>query len=307
MLPPFFTPLFTIALPPVVVCLCHRRYEFWRRARLTWLTLSLWMMALMPVCQVVMMVAIDALNAPSTSTLAHVPYGQQITAAANRHGLKPELLAGLVATESGFNATAVSGSGAMGLTQIMPATAAELGLMNPYDAAANLDAGARYLAWLIDYFGGDEAQAIMAYHGGPGRIMGGQVRPIDRQYLASVQAAQARYEVVALVPSEARITSLPQQPTAWKGVDYAMGCGAAILAPVAGTVVEVGFDGFVGEYGSNNSYLIIEAGDGREVILLHGEYTAVVGTAVGVGDVVGYEASVGNSTGCHTDISIRSK
>lgn len=299
-----FTPLFTIAAPALAVWFLHRRVDFWRRARLTWLALSLWGMSLLPVCQVLLTAVIAILQTPNTAVL-HIPFSAEINQAAAAYGLDPALLAGLVKVESGFNPTAVSPSGAMGLTQIMPETARELGLTSPFSPAENLNAGARYLAWLITFFNGDTEQALMAYHGGPGRIASGAVRPIDRQYMQDVLAAYQQYQIVALVPAQATITDIPAYLTPFKGVDYSQGCNSPILSPIIGTVTAVGFDGYVGQYGSNNSYLIISDGQ-REIIFMHGRYTAVINQSVEKGQLIGYEASIGNSTGCHTDISIRS-
>lgn len=299
-----FTPLFTIAAPVLVIWFAHRRFDFWRRARLTWLSLSLWGLSLLPVCQVLLTAVIALLATPKTAVSAHIPFSAEINQAAAAHGLDPALLAGLVKIESGFNPTATSAAGAMGLTQIMPATAAELGLSAPYNPQVNLEAGARYLAWLINQFGSTES-ALMAYHGGPGRIASGAIRPIDRQYARDVLAAYGQYQIVALVPDQATITDIPARLTPFKGVDYTTGCGSPIPSPATGTVTAVGFDGYIGEYGSNNSYLIVNDGQ-REIILMHGHYTAVVGQSVIIGQIIGREASIGNSTGCHTDISIRS-
>lgn len=300
-----FTPLFTIAAPVLVVYFLHRRFYFWRKARLTWLTISLWGISLIPVCQVITATTIAVLQIPKTAVSPHIPFSVEINQAAIMHGLDPALLAALVKIESGFNPTAVSPSGAMGLTQIMPETARELRLTNPFSPTENLNAGARYLAWLITFFNGDTEQALMAYHGGPGRISSGAARPIDYQYMQNVMTAHQQYQIVALIPANARITEIHPNPGPFKGVDYSTGCGSPILSPVSGTVTAVGFDDYVGEYGSNNSYLIVAEGE-REVIFMHGEYTAITGQSVHEGQPIGYEASIGNSTGCHTDISIRS-
>ena len=80
-------------------------------------------------------------TATGNATLpAGTPYADEITAAARRNGLDPALLAGLVKQESGFNANAVSPAGARGLTQLMPATAAGLGVSDPTDPAQALGA-----------------------------------------------------------------------------------------------------------------------------------------------------------------------
>lgn len=95
-------------------------------------------------------------------------WADQIDAAAARHGLDPRLLAALVRAESGFRAEARSHAGAVGLTQLMPATARGLGV-DPYDPVENLDGGARYLKSMLDRFGSTES-ALAAYNAGPGRV-----------------------------------------------------------------------------------------------------------------------------------------
>lgn len=92
----------------------------------------------------------------------------EIESAAAQAGIDPRLLAALVWQESGFNASAVSGSGAIGLAQLMPATAEGLGV-DPWNAAENLAGGARYLAWTIAEFGSVDL-GLAAYNAGPGRV-----------------------------------------------------------------------------------------------------------------------------------------
>jgi soluble lytic murein transglycosylase-like protein len=91
-----------------------------------------------------------------------------IERAARRHGLDPRLLAALVKQESGFRADAGSHAGAIGLAQLMPGTARELGV-DPYDPVANLDGGARYLSQQLERFG-SVPLALAAYNAGPGRV-----------------------------------------------------------------------------------------------------------------------------------------
>ena len=85
-------------------------------------------------------------------------------------GIDPALLKGLVQQESGFDPNARSGAGAVGLTQLMPGTAAALGVTDPTDPAQSLQGGARYLREQLDRFGGDERLALAAYNAGPGAV-----------------------------------------------------------------------------------------------------------------------------------------
>jgi len=110
-------------------------------------------------------------QAPSASAgEGSTPFGAEIDAAAARYGIDPGLLRGLVRQESGFDPRAHSAAGAMGLTQLMPATAASLGVSDPYDPAQSLDGGARYLREMLDRFGNDPAKALAAYNAGPGAV-----------------------------------------------------------------------------------------------------------------------------------------
>ena len=92
----------------------------------------------------------------------------QAQSAARRHGVPPDLFARLIQQESGWNPTAVSHKGAIGLAQLMPATARALSV-NPRDVAQNLDGGARYLAQQYRRFG-NWRLALAAYNAGPGAV-----------------------------------------------------------------------------------------------------------------------------------------
>jgi soluble lytic murein transglycosylase-like protein len=135
----------------------------------------------------------DALGGPSALP-AGTPYGSEITAAAQRNGLDPALLAGLIKQESGFKPDARSGAGAQGLTQLMPGTAAGLGVTNPLDPAQSIEGGAKYLKQQLDRFGGDVARALAAYNAGPGAVerFGGVPPYAETQnYVRNVQANAA--------------------------------------------------------------------------------------------------------------------
>jgi soluble lytic murein transglycosylase-like protein len=135
---------------------------------------------------------------------ADVPYGAEITAAAKKYGIDPALLAGLVKQESGFNPNAGSPAGARGLTQLMPGTAAGLGVTNVLDPAQALDGGAKYLRAQLDAFGGDVARALAAYNAGPGAVQRyGGVPPYaeTQNYVRAVQANAAAYRASSPAPS----------------------------------------------------------------------------------------------------------
>lgn len=108
--------------------------------------------------------------------------------ASNRNSVSPRLLAALARQESAWRATAVSSKGAVGLTQLMPATARAMAV-DPRDPSANLAGGARYLRQLLDQFDGNLERALAAYNAGPGRVIRANgVPPINetRAYVASI-------------------------------------------------------------------------------------------------------------------------
>jgi soluble lytic murein transglycosylase-like protein len=120
----------------------------------------------------------------------------EITAAALEFGVDEALLRAVVHAESAFNPNALSNKGAQGLMQLMPGTADDLGVDNPFDATQNIRGGAQYLAQQLKSFQGDEKLAMAAYNAGPGNVAKyGGVPPFDETqvYVTRVSTLRDRY------------------------------------------------------------------------------------------------------------------
>jgi len=122
-----------------------------------------------------------------------IRYADLIEEHASQQSLSPDLVRAVIQAESGFNPRARSVKGAMGLMQLMPDTAAEYGVQNPYDPEENIRGGAAYLASLMRRYDDDESLALAAYNAGPGAVekYGRTVPPYreTRNYVARIRNA----------------------------------------------------------------------------------------------------------------------
>jgi len=114
-------------------------------------------------------VAAQASSIDPAALLSSTPYGEIISAAAEAHGVDPLLVRALIQVESGYKPTARSAKGALGLMQLMPSTAKEYRVRNPFDPKANIEAGVKHLKSLIDGLKSVEL-ALAAYNAGEGAV-----------------------------------------------------------------------------------------------------------------------------------------
>jgi hypothetical protein len=114
---------------------------------------------------------------------------ETIAEAARRYALPPSLIEAVIAVESGFNARAVSPKGAQGLMQLMPQTAAMLGVSDPFDPVANVHGGVRHLRGLVNRFWNNLPLALAAYNAGTNAVVRhGGIPPYreTREYVARI-------------------------------------------------------------------------------------------------------------------------
>jgi soluble lytic murein transglycosylase-like protein len=107
---------------------------------------------------------------PMADAMVREQFEPLIREHAARHALRVELVRAVIQVESGYNPHARSPKGAMGLMQLMPATARQLGVRNAYDPAENIGGGCAYLRQLLDRYGDNEELALAAYNAGSGAV-----------------------------------------------------------------------------------------------------------------------------------------
>ena len=97
-------------------------------------------------------------------------YDQHIKIVSLRYGVDPHLIKAMIRTESDFDCNAISSHGAQGLMQLMPGTARDLNVINPFDPRENIDGGVRYFRAILDSFDGNLPLSLAAYNAGPNLV-----------------------------------------------------------------------------------------------------------------------------------------
>jgi soluble lytic murein transglycosylase-like protein len=109
-------------------------------------------------------------TAPAGAAAAALDLDQVVREASNKNRLDPDFVSSVIMAESNFKTHAVSKKGALGLMQLMPSTAAQLGVADPFDPKANVEAGAAHLSALLDLYNNDPIKALAAYNAGAHRV-----------------------------------------------------------------------------------------------------------------------------------------
>jgi hypothetical protein len=136
--------------------------------------------------------------------------------AARTHGVDPRLVHAVIRAESGYNERALSNKGAVGLMQLIPATAERMGVKNIYDPIENIFGGTKYLAFLLNMFNGNVELALAGYNAGENAVIrhGHRIPPFaeTQAYVPKVLSFYKSPELNRFVPESNRSASIPKNP-----------------------------------------------------------------------------------------------
>jgi len=164
------------------------------------------------------------------SMVAPAALRERINDHALAQDLDPKLVEAVIRVESAFDSRAVSNQGAMGLMQLMPGTASDLGVDNAFDVDENLRGGTAYLRSLLDRFRGDLTLAIAGYNAGPGAVEKYQGIPPYRETTDYVRRVLAAYDAGGRDARDRHPTPMSADRPAWPG---AISIGAEPVTAVA--------------------------------------------------------------------------
>ena len=119
-----------------------------------------------------------------------------INECAEKYNVDQELIRAMIQVESGWTTDAVSNKGAQGLMQLMPRTAAMLGVDDPFDPVQNIEGGVRYISDLTDKYRGDVEKALAAYNAGPARVDSGNIPEVSKRYVRNIMSIYRRLREV---------------------------------------------------------------------------------------------------------------
>ena len=140
-------------------------------------------------------------GSPTIAARSNPVFEPLIRQYANLQGIRADLVRAVIQVESAFNPRAVSPKGAMGLMQLMPATAAQFGVQDPFNPAENIRAGVTYLRQLLDRYDADEQLALAAYNAGPGAVdkYGSKIPPYKetQNYVLKISGIRGNVRPVA--------------------------------------------------------------------------------------------------------------
>ena len=243
----------------------------------------------------------------------------EIARRAQMYGIPANLALAVAHVESGFSQGAVSPAGAIGVMQLMPGTAGELGV-DPYNWRQNIDGGVRYLAEKVKQYHGNVNEALQAYNGGDGNVGSaatqhyaqlvlGTRNQIKSGQIALPKGDRGFYTISSplptmnmVTPNAARVDASTGIGDFHNGVDLAAPEGTAVHAMIGGRVV----------INSNNpngagNYLVIRDPAGRDWYYMHlaDRPGLKVGAKIGAGERIGAVGMTGLTTGPHLHVALK--